>query len=105
MNTRHFLVVFTGLLCLALGAPADAQTTPIFGPKQYTRMTGPPQTLTETFPHCGTAPCQIVVVNGDADGGHRASTAKISVNGTQVVGPQDLNQRVARVVKPVTRMS
>src|SRR5439155_17461215 len=57
---------------------------------------------TETFQHCGTAPCQLVIVNGNANGSNRISSASISLNGVQVVGPSDFNQQVARIVKPVT---
>jgi hypothetical protein len=74
----------------------------VFGPKQYTRMTGPPQTFTNTFEHCGTAPCQIVVVNGDAAGNNRISSATIGLNGKQVVSPSDFNQKVSQIVRPVT---
>jgi len=76
--------------------------TIVFGPKQYNRAGGAPQTFTETFQHCGTAPCQIVVVNGGAEGTGRVSSASISVNGRQIIGPSDLNQQVERIVKPVT---
>jgi hypothetical protein len=92
-------------LCSALMWPpalGAAAMTPVFGPKQYTRAAGPPQTFTETFQHCGTAPCQLVMVNGNADGRNRISSASISLNGTQVIGPSDFNQQVAKIVKPVT---
>src|SRR5947209_18303815 len=78
-----------------------AQMMTGFGPKQYTRSAGPPQTFTETFQHCGTAPCQLVVVNGNADGSNRISSASISLNGAQILGPSDFNQQVGRIVKPV----
>ena len=80
---------------------ADPAQTAVFGPKQYTRLAGPPQTFTETFQHCGTAPAQIVVVNGNADGTNRISNASILLNGVQVVGSSELNQQVAKIVKPV----
>jgi hypothetical protein len=95
----------TGWLFVALMAmlpvSSIAQMTPAFGPKQYMRTTGHPNTFTDTFSHCGTQPCQIVVVNGNADGSDRVSSGSISLNGVQVVGPSDFNQRIARIVKPV----
>jgi hypothetical protein len=78
-----------------------AQTAPAIGPTRYTRLAGPPQTFTETFQHCGTAPCQLVVVNGNADGTNRVDSGSISLNGVQIVGPKDFNQKVGRIVKPV----
>ena len=78
----------------ALQAPA-APTTVAFGPKQYIRVAGPPETFTETFQHSGTSPCQIVVVNGNADGTQRISSASISLNGQQIVGPDRPGPAVA----------
>ncbi len=73
----------------------------IFGPKQFTRVAGPPQTFSESFPGCGAPPCQLIVVNGDAAGKHRVSSASVFVNGKQVLGPSDFNQKVDRLVVPV----
>src|SRR6266480_863840 len=90
--------------CSVVMSPSSiaAPMTPIFGPKQYTRIAGRPQTFTETFQHpCGTAPCQIVVVNGNADGTKRISSASISLNGGQIVGPSDFNQQVGKIVRPI----
>jgi hypothetical protein len=95
-----FVMVWT-LLALALPASIAAQRTSAFGPKQYTRFAGPPQTFTEPFEHCGTAPCQIVVVNGNEDGTKRISSASIFLNGRQIAGPRDFNQKVDKVVIPV----
>ena len=75
--------------------------TVAFGPKQYIRVAGPPETFTETFQHSGTSPCQIVVVNGNADGTQRISSASISLNGQQIVGPRDFNQQIGGIVKAV----
>jgi hypothetical protein len=90
-------------LCSALMWPLSdaAATTSCFGPNRYTRRPGPPQTFTETFQHCGIAPCQLVVVNGNRNGTHRVTSASISLNGRQIIRPRDLNQHVARIVRPV----
>jgi len=101
MRAKGFLIV----IMVMLPVSSVAQMTPVFGPQQYTRMTGAPQTFSAPFAHCGTAPCQIVVVNGNPDGSNRVSSASIQLNGVQVVGPADLNQRVGRIVKPVTLAS
>src|SRR5262249_35308680 len=83
-----------------LQVPAALMTV-AFGPKQYIRDAGPPDTFTETFQYDGTSPCQIVVVNGNADGTHRISSASISLNGQQIVGPRDFNQQIGEIVKAV----
>jgi len=79
-----------------------AQMTPIFGPTQYTRMAGRPQTFTAAFKHCGTQQCQIVVTNGNTNGTNRISSGSIVLNGLEIVGPNAFNQHVAKIVKPVT---
>ena len=58
---------FFTALCLPQASIAD-DMTPAYGPKQYTRNVGKPQNFTDTFPHCGTAGCQIVMINGNPDG-------------------------------------
>src|ERR1051325_2654984 len=73
---------------MSTATPAPPMTT-AFGPKQYSRVSGRPQTFTETFQHCGTGQCQIVVVNGSGDKTKRVSSASISLNGQQIVGPRD----------------
>lgn len=75
--------------------------TPAFGPQQYTRTTAAPQTFTDTFEHCGSAACKIVVLNGNPDGTGRISSAMIFLNGVPVVGPNDFNQNVGMIMKPV----
>jgi hypothetical protein len=95
MDSCHYLPF------LLLVASASAQGL-VFGPKQYTRMAGPPQTFTETFSRCGGSPCQLVVVNGNANGSNRVSSASIFLNGVEILGPRDFNQRVAQIITPVT---
>ncbi len=104
MYTRStFQVVLTASLFTFLFPLASVaqQMTPAFGPTKYTRSTAVPETFTETFGHCGSAACQIVVVNGNEDGTGRISSASILLNGERIVRPSDFNQRVGRIVKPV----
>lgn len=98
----------SGLSCVLMAAAVlqpprahGAEMTPAFGPRQYTRVAGQPETFTETFPHCGTAACQMVVTNGSPDGTKRVSSASISLNGAPVVGPNDFNQHVSSILRPV----
>jgi hypothetical protein len=87
-------------LCV-LVAPSGLSAQPAFGPTRYMRTTGPPQTFTDTFSRCGTAACQIVVVNGNADGTNRTSSAFVYLNGRLIIGPRDFNRRVDRIVRTV----
>jgi hypothetical protein len=75
-----------------------AEMTSVFGPMQYTRTTGRPQTITDTFEQCGIASCRIVVQNENADGTNRISSASVALNGNEIVGPKDFNQRVDEIV-------
>ncbi|TMH57174.1 MAG: hypothetical protein E6H53_13455 [Betaproteobacteria bacterium] len=101
MRASIVLIAVVALFA-GVGPPdAHAQTMPVFGPKQYTRTAGPPQTFTEHFSHCGTQACQLVIVNGNANGAGRVSSASVSLNGVQIVGPSDFNQNVGRIVIPV----
>src|SRR5262245_18343512 len=85
----------------------QVQAAPMFafGPNEYLRDAGPPDTFTETFQHSGTFSCQFVVVNGKSDGTQRISSSSISLNGKQIVGPEDFNQQIGVIVKPVVLAS
>ena len=104
MLAKRLLMVVgvSSLLAFSLTAAGAVPMTPAFGPERYTRTAGPPNVFSTTFQHCGTAPCQIVVVNGNADGSNRISSASIFLNGLQIAGPADFNQQVGTIVKPVT---
>jgi hypothetical protein len=97
----RFARIVQAAMLLLLIAPAGAQMTAIFGPKRYTRTSGPPQTFTETFPHCGSSQqCRIVAVNGNVDGTGRTGGASISLNGVEVLGAADFSRQSATVGKP-----
>jgi len=88
------LTVLAGLL--ALTSPVFAQTV-LFGPKSYTRTAGPPNSFTDQFtlPAGATAPYTLHLVNGNANGTNRISSATVKLNGTQILGPSDFGQNVA----------
>ena len=79
-----------------------AQPSPAFGPKQYVNTTGEQQTFTDSFQRCGPLGCTIIINNGAQDLSHRISSAIISINGVQVVGPADINSGVGFISRPVT---
>jgi hypothetical protein len=89
------------LALLGLLLPARAAGDTVFGPQTYERSNGAPQTFTATFERCGTGPCRLIIVNGNADGTDRVSSATIALNGTQVVGPSDFNPKVDKIVKTI----
>ena len=101
---RRWLPLLTLLaMGLALTAPAFAQTV-LFGPKQYTRTAGPPNQFTDTFtlPSGTTAPYTLHVVNGNANGTNRISSATVKLNSTQILGPSDFGQNVAVIDRTVS---
>lgn len=84
---------------------AWAGTFTAFGPQSYTRSTGDPVTVTNTFSVLNpNTQYTLRVDNGgltDSDT-DRVSSTVITVNGVQLVGPANFNQNVAFVEVPVT---
>jgi hypothetical protein len=104
---RRWLISFTVLvLGLALTAPVFAQTV-LFGPQQYTRTAGTPNQFTDTFtlPPGTTAPYTLHIVNGNANGTNRISSATVKLNVTQILDPNDFDQNVAVIDRTVTLQS
>jgi hypothetical protein len=76
------LALFLGIFI----ATSSAVEVTRFGPKQYVRDNGKPQTVTDTFPaEAGVG--TLIVENGDADHHHQVSHVKITLNGKMVFGP------------------
>ncbi len=98
----HGIAVLWALVSLASPSPAAEQV--LFGPSQYTRTAGPPNQFLETIPlpPTLTAPFRLHIENGNADGTHRISSATITLNGIQVVGPSDFSQQVAAFDRTVS---
>ena len=84
-------------------ALSQAPDTVIFGPKQYLRDAGSPDTFQDSFsvPSSVAAPFLVRIANGAANGANRISSAWISVNGVQIAGPNDFSQKVALVERTV----
>jgi len=95
-------VLFTLCLLLSLftGASFAVEVT-LFGPNQYVRTQGAPDIYTNTF-HGVPGEGTLIIKNGDEDGKHRISSAKVLVNGVQIFGPNDFNQRTYLLETPVT---
>jgi hypothetical protein len=99
---RFLQTLFLAALMLAASAAGAAPSTATFGPKVYTRSAGPTQTFIATFPRCAGAPCNLVVVNGNADGSKRVTSASVALNGKRLLGPADFKPRADRFVIPVS---
>jgi hypothetical protein len=79
-----------------------AQGDPLFGPKTFRRATGAPQEIVEHFALRGDASTfKIIVRNGLPDGTRRVSSAWVTLNGEQILGPSDFNQQVAEHRRPL----
>ncbi|HEY1525241.1 MAG TPA: RHS repeat-associated core domain-containing protein [Candidatus Angelobacter sp.] len=96
------------ILSFLFSATAWSGTFTIFGPKTYVRGTGAPVTVTDNF----TVPNPNVqftlrVHNGGLTDSATdfVSSTTITVNGVVVVAPNDLNQNIAEVDKPVTLLA
>jgi hypothetical protein len=76
-----------------------------FGPKTYTRGSGAPITVTDTFSLLNPATqYTLKAFNGGLqnDTTELASNSVILLNGVQVVGPANFNQKVSEVDVPIT---
>jgi hypothetical protein len=107
-SSELLLVLAVYCFCVMLPVPvAEAQVaanTPVFGPQTYTRTTGAPNEYTTTFtaPPWIVSPFNLHIVNGDASGKNRISSATIALNGVQIAGPSDFNQNVATIDRSAT---
>ena len=95
------LLFFAFIIGLFLLPAATIPASPcpkvtIAGPWVFTREAGKPQTQEVFFsiPNLNNH-FSLRIVNGDANGTHRVSSATITLNGTQIAGPSDFNQQVA----------
>src|SRR6267378_6492083 len=102
-RVASLLILAVYCSCMMVCMPgAEAQVTantPVFGPQTYTRTTGSPNEYTTAFtaPPWIVSPYKLHIVNGDASGNNRVSSAVISLNGLQIVGQSDFNVNVATI--------
>jgi hypothetical protein len=66
----------------------------------FVRGKGKPETEQRNFTALA-GEASLIIHNGDANGKNRASSAVIILNGTQVVGPNEFNQQVGLIEKPL----
>lgn len=95
------LAIFT-YLCFVYPTSSWAGSF-LLSPKTYTRTTAQPNSYMESFTNCEPqAQYKLVVMNGNADGSQRLSSATILLNGQEVLRSSELNQNVDKVEKPVS---
>jgi hypothetical protein len=76
----------------------------MFGPERFTRTSGSPNVFDETVTVDANdqAPFTLRVINGNANGSNRLSSASIEINGAQVAGPSDFGSSVPGFDRRVT---
>ena len=88
----------------ARGGPGRRGVFTLFGPELFRRGTGAPKTVTRSISVLDPAATYVLRVRNGGENGEfpRAADATITVNGVQVIGPADLNLRVAVVERPIS---
>lgn len=76
--------------------------SPVFGPAVYQRDTAKPVVVDKNFSVTNAGSYTLCIINGDDAGNNRISSAVISINGIEVVSPNEFNQQVGSIIKPVT---
>lgn len=104
---KLFLLVLSLFLCQipsAIGQNVE-QDVDLFGPVTFTRFgKQAPKIQTANFsidPAIVDGPFRITVINGGPNGEKRASSANIFLNGKQIFGPSDFNQKVSMLEQNV----
>jgi hypothetical protein len=98
---KVFIIAMALILGICITAASAVEVTR-FGPKQYNRTTGKPNTYTDTFSASGSiGGGKLIVENGAANEDNRVSSAVISLNGKEVFGPSAFNQNVGHLEAPL----
>jgi PKD repeat protein len=82
--------------------PSCCLGSPVFGPEVFPREKAKPVNEQVPFSVGTPGPYTLCILNGDAAGNYRVSSAVIQLNGAKVVDPSAFNQQVAQVIVPVT---
>ena len=105
LRSRQRVLVFSLLLSLFVWIPSSwSGTFTVFGPQTYTRDSGNPVTVTSNFSVFNpNTTYTLEIQNGGLvdDEFEKVSSSIISLNGSQIVGPQEFNQTVSFIEKPV----
>jgi hypothetical protein len=97
----RYLVPFAVIVSFMVFSFAVSSEGTVFGPKTYTRTSGPFNVFQESFSIADiNSSFTVIVQNGDPAGG-RLSSAKIVLNGAEIVKPSDFNQQVQEIRRTV----
>jgi murein DD-endopeptidase MepM/ murein hydrolase activator NlpD len=102
LRSSFILIVFVAAIAVTPSDLAYGQQTILFGPETFVRSTEAPETIVRSFPV--NLPLQdftIAVQNGEGRHG-RVSSAVVRLNGVQLLGPEDFNQRVDLITQAVS---
>ena len=105
MLTSHRLLIVMFAFYATAWCETSSAAAPLylFGPKEYARTTGAPNEYSERFDNCEPqSQYKLVVDNGNPDGTQRLSSASLLLNGTEILRPNELNQRIRHLEKPIT---
>ncbi|MGH7831720.1 MAG: hypothetical protein ACREP8_16260, partial [Candidatus Binatia bacterium] len=94
----------TAAVLISLPSAAFSGNFVAFGPQSYTRGSGSPVTVTNSFAvlNPNTTYTLKIYNSGLTDGEfEKVSSSVISLNGVQIAGPNEFNQKVALIEKPV----
>jgi len=82
-------------------------TVTLFGPKTYIRPNGNSSNPSDNFSGIAgvASPFTLIARNGDSTGGHRASSAAVTLNGATIIASNEVKQDVALVTKSVNVLS
>lgn len=105
---RAVLPSIVGLFFTFLPSTGIPGNFVVFGPQSYMRSSGAPVTVANTFTGFNSATSYTLQIynGGLADGEfEKVSSSVIALNGVQIVGPNEFNQNVTLIEKPVTLSS
>ena len=92
---KRLILVLALLVCFSWISTASVEVT-LLEPTQYVRTKGKPNAYENTFPGV-IGEAILIVTNGDGDGKKRISRAVIWVNGEEVLGTSDFNQKLGEL--------
>ncbi len=105
MRRKRSIFIHSSLIVSALilwGTTFVWAAEPIYGPKKFTRATGKPAVVIETFSAPNAAAhYRLIVLNGE-NGRNRVSSATVKINGTEILRERDFNQQVDRIERSVS---